>query len=172
MFKAALTLCAALAPAAAFAPARPRAGGARALGATQGIAGVEKRADGMSQCLPFLKCPPKLDGSMVGDVGFDPMGLSDVQPDLKYARAAELKHGRICMLATIGFVFQARPRARLRARLVRVLVVRSFGLLFRSRDERLALPPPSSSSSRSTSSCRGARRRRTRSRRSASSASV
>ena len=56
--------------------------------------------------MPFLKCPPKLDGSMVGDVGFDPMGLSDVQPDLKYARAAELKHGRICMLATIGFVFQ------------------------------------------------------------------
>lgn len=30
---------------------------------------------------------------MVGDVGFDPLGLSEVQVDLMYARTAELKHG-------------------------------------------------------------------------------
>jgi len=43
---------------------------------------------------------------MVGDMGFDPMGLSEIQTDLKYARWAELKHGRICMLAVLGMVTQ------------------------------------------------------------------
>lgn len=43
---------------------------------------------------------------MVGDMGFDPMGLSEIQQDLKYARASELKHGRICMLAIAGMVWQ------------------------------------------------------------------
>ena len=57
-----------------------------------------------SVALPWTTTP--LDGSLVGDVGFDPMGLSDIQPDLKYARAAERKHGRICMIATIGMVTQ------------------------------------------------------------------
>jgi len=61
----------------------------------------------MSKSLPFLVRPEKLDGSMAGDVGFDPMGLSDIQTDLKYARWAELKHGRICMLAIVGMVVQA-----------------------------------------------------------------
>ncbi|GMH48001.1 hypothetical protein TL16_g00193, partial [Triparma laevis f. inornata] len=56
-----------------------------------------------SKSLPFLEAPAKLDGtSLVGDFGFDPMGLSDIQADLKYARWAELKHGRICMLAIVG----------------------------------------------------------------------
>lgn len=43
---------------------------------------------------------------MVGDVGFDPMGLSEIQQDLKYARWAEIKHGRICMLAIVGMLWQ------------------------------------------------------------------
>lgn len=30
-----------------------------------------------SKALPFLEAPKKLDGSMVGDFGFDPMGLTD-----------------------------------------------------------------------------------------------
>eukprot|EP00542_Grammatophora_oceanica_P009354 CAMPEP_0194026454 /NCGR_PEP_ID=MMETSP0009_2-20130614/751_1 /TAXON_ID=210454 /ORGANISM="Grammatophora oceanica, Strain CCMP 410" /LENGTH=205 /DNA_ID=CAMNT_0038665141 /DNA_START=48 /DNA_END=665 /DNA_ORIENTATION=- len=60
----------------------------------------------MSKSVPFLVRPEKLDGSMVGDVGFDPMGLSEIQVDLKYARWAELKHGRICMLAIVGMVTQ------------------------------------------------------------------
>eukprot|EP00549_Striatella_unipunctata_P017120 CAMPEP_0118702478 /NCGR_PEP_ID=MMETSP0800-20121206/17918_1 /TAXON_ID=210618 ORGANISM="Striatella unipunctata, Strain CCMP2910" /NCGR_SAMPLE_ID=MMETSP0800 /ASSEMBLY_ACC=CAM_ASM_000638 /LENGTH=199 /DNA_ID=CAMNT_0006603693 /DNA_START=45 /DNA_END=644 /DNA_ORIENTATION=- len=60
----------------------------------------------MSKSLPFLVKPEKLDGSMAGDVGFDPMGLSEIQVDLKYARWAELKHGRICMLAIVGMLFQ------------------------------------------------------------------
>ena len=58
----------------------------------------------MSKSLPFLPRPEKLDGSMAGDVGFDPMGLSEIQQDLKYARWAELKHGRIAMLAIVGLI--------------------------------------------------------------------
>jgi hypothetical protein len=34
-----------------------------------------------------------LDGSMVGDVGFDPLGLSSVA-DIKFLAEAELKHCR------------------------------------------------------------------------------
>lgn len=41
---------------------------------------------------------------MPGDVGFDPMGLSEIQQDLTYARWAELKHGRIAMLAIVGLI--------------------------------------------------------------------
>lgn len=43
---------------------------------------------------------------MVGDAGFDPLRLAEVQVDLIYARGAELKHGRVAMLATVGFVVQ------------------------------------------------------------------
>ena len=89
----------------------------------------------MSKSIPFLVRPEKLDGSMPGDMGFDPMRLyvtiwdkkiiialhsltslfcfifyylcsSDIQTDLKYARWAEIKHGRICMLAVVGSVVQ------------------------------------------------------------------
>ena len=38
--------------------------------------------------------------------GFDPLGISNTIPSLDYVRAAELKHGRVAMLATVGFVFQ------------------------------------------------------------------
>jgi len=56
-----------------------------------------------SQALPFMEKPAALDGSMAGDVGFDPFGFSEVF-DIKWLREAELKHGRICMLAWTGFV--------------------------------------------------------------------
>ena len=62
-----------------------------------------------SMALPFLKRPPALDGSMVGDVGFDPLGftttITELGGDLNYVREAELMHGRQAMLATVGFVF-------------------------------------------------------------------
>jgi len=60
-----------------------------------------------SKSLPFMNRPPLLDGSMAGDVGFDPLGLStinDVGIDLYWLREAEIKHCRICMLAVLGFV--------------------------------------------------------------------
>jgi light-harvesting complex I chlorophyll a/b binding protein 1 len=53
--------------------------------------------------MPFLPQPENLDGSMVGDVGFDPLGFSDFVP-MAYLREAELKHGRICMLAFTGYL--------------------------------------------------------------------
>lgn len=31
----------------------------------------------LSESIPFLEKPPKLDGSLAGDVGFDPMGFSN-----------------------------------------------------------------------------------------------
>merc|ERR1712029_691011 len=88
------SLCAAAlaASAAAFAPAK--------------VGRTTVALNEMSKSIPFLEVPEKLDGSMVGDMGFDPMGLSDIQTDLRYARWAELKHGRVCMLAVLGMVWQ------------------------------------------------------------------
>ena len=54
--------------------------------------------------MPFLVKPKNLEG-YVGDVGFDPLGLSDYF-DIKWMRESELKHGRAAMLATLGFVVQ------------------------------------------------------------------
>ena len=85
-----------------------------------------------SAAIPFLKRPPALDGSMVGDVGFDPLGITttikELGGDLNYVREAELMHGRQSMLACVGFVFPGaytpglhrpgslRPRRALRSR--------------------------------------------------------
>lgn len=60
-----------------------------------------------SQALPFLNRPALLDGSMAGDVGFDPLGLSnidDVGIDLYWLREAEIKHARVAMLAVVGIL--------------------------------------------------------------------
>ena len=67
-----------------------------------------------SVALPWTTTP--LDGSLVGDVGFDPLGFSKYAPgawwvgdegdgSLKIFREAELMHGRIAMLASLGWVF-------------------------------------------------------------------
>mmetsp|Transcript_13747 Transcript_13747/g.32575 ORF Transcript_13747/g.32575 Transcript_13747/m.32575 type:complete len:206 (+) Transcript_13747:69-686(+) len=59
-----------------------------------------------SKSMPFMECPPKLDGSMVGDVGFDPLGISNTVNDMKWLRAAELKNGRVAQLAILGMIIQ------------------------------------------------------------------
>jgi len=44
---------------------------------------------------------------MAGDVGFDPLGLSEIDGvgvDLYWLREAELKHARVAMLAVVGFL--------------------------------------------------------------------
>jgi hypothetical protein len=54
-----------------------------------------------SKSLPFLEYPPNLAG-YIGDAGFDPFRFSDFVP-MDFLREAELKHGRICMMAVVGF---------------------------------------------------------------------
>jgi len=56
-----------------------------------------------SKSLPFLPKPANLGGLIGGEAEFDPVGFSDII-DIKWLREAELKHGRVCMLATVGFV--------------------------------------------------------------------
>lgn len=78
-------------------------------------------AGGPSQALPFATAPATLDGSMLGDVGFDPFGFSTVPVgpwfkgigsermgeigNLAWYREAELMHGRIAQLAVVGFIW-------------------------------------------------------------------
>ncbi|CAM9810995.1 unnamed protein product [Heterosigma akashiwo] len=62
----------------------------------------------MSKAVPFLTKPKNLDGSMAGDNGFDPLKLSEIEDvglDLYWMREAELKHGRVAMLACAGIFF-------------------------------------------------------------------
>ena len=42
-------------------------------------------------------------GAMVGDKGFDPLGLATSMEKLKNYREAEIKHGRLAMLAALGW---------------------------------------------------------------------
>ncbi|GAB0490155.1 hypothetical protein MMPV_001387 [Pyropia vietnamensis] len=58
-----------------------------------------------SKAMPFMEAPPALDGTMAGDVGFDPLNFTSVF-DIKWMREAELKHCRITMLACLGFLVQ------------------------------------------------------------------
>jgi len=56
-----------------------------------------------AESLPMLVKRPQLKG-YVGDVGFDPVGWSEIFP-MDWLREAELKHCRVSMLATVGFAF-------------------------------------------------------------------
>mmetsp|Transcript_14930 Transcript_14930/g.32034 ORF Transcript_14930/g.32034 Transcript_14930/m.32034 type:complete len:215 (+) Transcript_14930:85-729(+) len=58
-----------------------------------------------SPSVPFMEVPPALDESMAGYVGFDPLGISSAL-NIKWLQEAEIKHGRICMLATLGWLVQ------------------------------------------------------------------
>jgi hypothetical protein len=55
----------------------------------------------MSQALPFLTRPAALDGTLAGDVGFDPLGFSKSREDLMNFREAEIKHARLAMLVSV-----------------------------------------------------------------------
>jgi len=57
----------------------------------------------MSTSMPFMERPAILDGSMVGDVGFDPLGFAKSTEDLMNYREAEIKHARLAMLAAAGW---------------------------------------------------------------------
>eukprot|EP00548_Thalassiothrix_antarctica_P004685 CAMPEP_0194145184 /NCGR_PEP_ID=MMETSP0152-20130528/15616_1 /TAXON_ID=1049557 /ORGANISM="Thalassiothrix antarctica, Strain L6-D1" /LENGTH=244 /DNA_ID=CAMNT_0038845293 /DNA_START=102 /DNA_END=836 /DNA_ORIENTATION=- len=58
----------------------------------------------MSISLPFMEQPKLLDGTLPGDVGFDPLELAgETKEDLIKMREAEIKHGRLAMLAAVGW---------------------------------------------------------------------
>ncbi|CAB9518939.1 b binding protein CP29 [Seminavis robusta] len=81
-----------------------------------------------SKALPYENAPAALDGSLPGDVGFDPCFLStkaDLMADyfnglnfvgnpglsgLEWYREAELMHGRIAQMAVLGFIFPGFTR--------------------------------------------------------------
>eukprot|EP00578_Thalassiosira_sp_NH16_P018679 CAMPEP_0181082778 /NCGR_PEP_ID=MMETSP1071-20121207/3802_1 /TAXON_ID=35127 /ORGANISM="Thalassiosira sp., Strain NH16" /LENGTH=203 /DNA_ID=CAMNT_0023164385 /DNA_START=32 /DNA_END=643 /DNA_ORIENTATION=+ len=88
MMKAAV-LASLVGSAAAFAPA------------STGRAATGLAAD-KSAAVPFLPNPVNCEG-YVGNVGFDPLGISNYFPT-DYLREAELKHGRMCQLAWVGYV--------------------------------------------------------------------
>mmetsp|Transcript_14663 Transcript_14663/g.30718 ORF Transcript_14663/g.30718 Transcript_14663/m.30718 type:complete len:262 (-) Transcript_14663:45-830(-) len=57
----------------------------------------------MSQSIPFMARPAALDGTLAGDVGFDPLGFAKSELDLMNFREAEVKHARLAMLAAAGW---------------------------------------------------------------------
>nr|ABK21651.1 unknown [Picea sitchensis] len=63
--------------------------------------------------LPGAKAPEWLDGSLVGDYGFDPLGLGKPSEYLQYEikkdrlKLAEIKHARLAMVAFLIFAIQA-----------------------------------------------------------------
>jgi len=56
-----------------------------------------------SEALPFAECPAHCDKTYAGDVGFDPLGIGG-SFSMKWMREAELKHGRVCQLAIVGYI--------------------------------------------------------------------
>merc|ERR1719262_114936 len=73
----------------------------------------------MSKALPWMKQPKGLDNSLVGDYGFDPLGLAtrdlnlgsvEKGRSLAYVlrdyREAEIRHGRLAMLAALAWPVQ------------------------------------------------------------------
>ena len=56
-----------------------------------------------SAALPFLPRPALLDGSLPGDRGFDPFNFASDADSLQWQRKSELKHGRLAMLAAVGW---------------------------------------------------------------------
>jgi hypothetical protein len=51
-----------------------------------------------STAIPFLERPTMLDGTMAGDVGFDPLNFAKGPGELNNFREAEIKHSRLAML--------------------------------------------------------------------------
>jgi len=69
-------------------------------------AGVSMAVAKPSKAVPFLTAPACQSSGLAGaETGFDPLYFSDFI-DIKWLREAELKHGRICMLASTGYMAQ------------------------------------------------------------------
>eukprot|EP00972_Heterocapsa_arctica_P068822 10171200-Heterocapsa_arctica.AAC.1 len=61
------------------------------------------KATEMSYSVPYLNIPRPLKGNVGEEKDFDPLGVSDALP-VYFLREAELNHGRVCMLATLGWI--------------------------------------------------------------------
>lgn len=113
-FAAAAALCA-LAPASAFVPGVPLASVRSSAPSSSklSMAATPER----STSIPIDPYPEGLDGEMPGDVGFDPAGFANNPPAwvqgpgsgtagrVRWYREAEIAHGRVAMLATLGWIF-------------------------------------------------------------------
>lgn len=65
---------------------------------------VTMQSGRMSKSVPFLLKPKNLDG-LPGSVDFDPLLISDYV-NVRFLQEAEIKHGRVCMLACLGMLVQ------------------------------------------------------------------
>ena len=66
-------------------------------------ASPRRKAPCKSAAIPFVDAPATLDGTLAGDFGFDPLGFADSYENLDSYREAEVKHGRLAMLAAAGW---------------------------------------------------------------------
>jgi hypothetical protein len=73
------------------------------LGVKSQVTALNMAAGDKSKAVPFLKQPALLNGSMVGDVGFDPFDLAENPTLLENYREAEIRHCRIAMLGAAGW---------------------------------------------------------------------
>merc|ERR550514_314881 len=53
--------------------------------------------------LPKIKTMRVGDGTLAGDMNFDPLGISNSPESLAWYREAEIKHARLAMLAAVGW---------------------------------------------------------------------
>ena len=65
-------------------------------------------APGNSIAMPFMSRPALLDGTLAGDVGFDPLGFADNPQNLQFYAQAEIKHARLAMLCAAGWPLAER----------------------------------------------------------------
>jgi len=90
----------------AFSAAALSFSGAAPLAQASRTAGVSMAIAKPSKSLPFLTAPACQSSGLPGaEAGFDPLYFSDFI-DIKWLREAELKHGRVCMLASTGYILQ------------------------------------------------------------------
>ncbi|KAK3275453.1 hypothetical protein CYMTET_16419 [Cymbomonas tetramitiformis] len=70
----------------------------------QAMRSMKVVAEAKPHWCPGNSSPAHLDGSLVGDFGFDPLGLGKDPADLKWYVQAELVHARFAMLGLAGMV--------------------------------------------------------------------
>ena len=92
---------------------RVKAASASSSGTSRGVSGAKRSSPSwagkfagkaQSSMVPVVPRAPLLDGLHAGDGGFDPLGISKTDGDLYVQMEAEVKHGRLAMLAILGWL--------------------------------------------------------------------